>query len=157
MRALLAFTLLAFVTALAAGGIALAGTAASEHARAPAAGRRPATADAASRAAGGSCSSVSGCVQGCALPVAATVRVGRSPTAPCAKSTLRACSEYVANVPRPASPGCEGAILYGERLLPPNLLRSLKRRPAQRAAGETLRRADRRARRAAREALRRAR
>lgn len=146
MRALLALTLLALLTALAAGGVALAGSAAPHRtvSRARAAGAHtPILARAQASAAEKTCSSVSGCVQGCAVPVALVKRTPGSATSPCASQPMRSCSEYVASaaptpkgsifpalrkaVPKPAASGCEG-VVFGERLSPP--------------ASETLRRRD---------------
>ncbi len=144
MRVLLASGAVLGAAALAAGGVTLAG--ASPRHRAPAhraSPRHSAPAHRATLDASSACSSVSGCVQGCALPVALVKRSPRSPTSPCSQRSSAGCTEYVAARPAKRSSGCTG-IVFGERLRAPGRpgqlepFSRLDRRAAERAAREAL-------------------
>ncbi len=122
MRALVALT----AVAIAVGALALAGSATHQRT--------------ASRArllsAISTCSAASACVQGCALPVAASAprpqraTPSRAPASPCAKQAQGGCAEYVAaRLRTPGAAACNGAApAFGERLLSPPTLRGLRQR-----------------------------
>jgi len=132
MRVALALT----IAAIAAGALTLTGSSAHQL---PAPRARLVSASIA-------CSAAASCVQGCALPVAATSVPPRSPTSPCAEQAQSGCSEYVAALPalhpgaglpalhrgapalHPQATCAGGSPAYSERLLSPRALHGLRQR-----------------------------
>jgi hypothetical protein len=124
MRLVLALT----IAAIAVGALALTGS--SVHQRpVPRARLLSASAE---------CSAAARCVEGCALPVANSLRP-RSPTSPCAKQAQSGCPEYVAGLPalhpsagppalHPEATCAGSSPAYSERLLSPRALHGLRQR-----------------------------